>query len=130
MSAAAATAANQKQAAAASLCTVAKGVAQDIANSTSLSKAEVASPAQLKAIYGAIAAAEPALKASTPGALKPDMTSVLSFVNIVIADLKQVSWNAKELAPKLVPLEGQVKQVEPHLKRVTAYLRGPCHLDV
>jgi hypothetical protein len=114
---------------AASFCGVARGVARDIVNSTSLSHAAALTPADLKTAYGKVAAAEPALLSSSPKTLKSNLRQVFGFVNLLIADYKKTNWNVRGLLadPTLVP---RAKAVQRPMHAVKIYLNGTCKLNV
>ena len=114
---------------AASFCGIARGVAHDIVNSTSLSSAAALTPADLKTAYGKVAAAEPALLASSPKSLKVNLRQVFGFINLLIADYKKANWNVRGLLadPTLVP---RAKAVQRPMHTVKVYLNTKCKLDV
>jgi hypothetical protein len=122
-------AAGSASAAGASFCTVARGVARDIASSTSLTAAGNASPAALRTTYSRIAAAEPALLAAASGALKAHLRQVFAYLNVLIADLKQANWSMAALAPRLKALLPAAQKAAPHLQAVNLYLRKTCKLS-
>lgn len=113
--------------AARSFCGVARGVARDIVNSTSISNA---TPANIKILYEKIAAAEPALLASAPRRVKSKLTRVLGFVNLVIVDYKKVSWNPSRLTPYLPTLVARGRTVQAPLHALKVYFNTTCHLNV
>jgi hypothetical protein len=115
---------------AAGFCGVARGVAHDILNSTSLSGGSAATPANLKTTYTKIAAAEPALMSSAPTKLKSDLRRVFGFVNVLIADYKKVNWNARALLPDLPTLVPRARAVEGPMHTLKVYLNTRCKLNV
>lgn len=115
--------------AASSLCTVARGVAKDIVNSTSVSNGK-ANPANIKATYEKIAAAEPALLGASSGALRSDLHQVFGFVNLVIADFKKVDWSPAGMAQYVPTLLPRAAQVQKPLHTLELYFHKTCKLDV
>jgi hypothetical protein len=113
----------------ASFCGVARGVARDIVNSTSLSKGAV-SRADIRTTYLKIAAAEPALLASAPAPVKVDLRPVFGFVNVLIADFKKASWSIEGLAPYVPALLPRAQAIQPQLHRLRTYFKTTCKLDV
>jgi hypothetical protein len=126
--AAAASSARSSSRAPASFCTVARGVARDIASSTQLSAVASASPADLRATYTRIAAAEPALLAAASGPLKVHARQVFAFLSVLIGDLRRAKWSFAAVAPRLKTLVPAANKAAPHLKAVERYLRTTCKL--
>jgi hypothetical protein len=112
-----------------SFCGVARGVARDIVNSTSISNGRVV-PANIKTTYEKIAAAEPALLASAAAPIKSDLRPVFGFVNLVIADFQRVNWNPSGISPYLPTLIARSRSVQRPLHAVKVYLNTTCKLDV
>jgi hypothetical protein len=112
-----------------SLCTVAHGVARDIINSTSISNGKMA-PANVKATYEKVAAAEPALLASASGPIKTDLQSVFGFVNLVIVDFKKVNWNAGAIAPYAPTLLTRAAKIQRPLGDLKVYFHKTCKIDL
>src|SRR5438045_350043 len=83
--------------AAASLCSVSKAVATDLAHSTSISP--TSTPAGLKRVYGKLESAKPALIGAASGSLKTDMRKVFGFVDLANTDLEKVNWQISQLVP-------------------------------
>ena len=121
---------NSSGVATSSLCSVARGVAKDIVNSTSVTKAAALSPADLKTTYEKIAAAEPALLASASGPIKRDLKPVFRFVNVLVADLKKVNWRIAGLAPQFTTLTAGAAKIQPQLNAAQAYFKKTCKLAV
>ena len=115
---------------AASFCGIARGVAHDIVNSTSLSRAAALTPADLKTAYGKVAAAEPALLASSPKSLKVSLRQVFGFVNLLIADYKKANWNVRGLVADMSRLVPRANAVQRPMHAVKVYLNGTCKLNV
>jgi hypothetical protein len=91
-------------------CGVSKGVAKNMVNIQSqLQKAP--GPAELKADYGAITSAEPALRASVPRSLKR-------------------SLNIAGLLPHMSSLQVKLSKADPAISRLKAYYRTTCKFDV
>jgi hypothetical protein len=109
-------------------CSVSRAVARNIAGVTKVDQA--ATPATLKATWGAIAAAEPALKASATGSIKANLLPVLAFVNVVVADLKKVDWQVTGLAPYGATLLAGAQRIKPNVAVLDRYYRTTCHLHV
>jgi hypothetical protein len=123
-----ASAAPRSSASATSLCSVAKGVAKDIVNSTTFSK--TVTPANLKTTYLKIKAAEPALLGASSGALKTDLRQVFGFVNVVIADFQKVNWQPSGIVQYLPSLAPKAQKVDRPLKTLKVYFATTCKLDV
>jgi hypothetical protein len=86
--------------------------------------------AALRTAYTKVAAAEPALLATAPTSLKPDLRPVFGFINNLIADFKQVNWKISNMTSQLPTLAVQARRVSPHIRVVRAYLNTTCKLDV
>jgi hypothetical protein len=112
-----------------SFCGVARGVARDILNSTSVSNGRVV-PANIKATYLRIAAAEPALLASAPKPIKADLKPVFGFVNLLITDYKKVNWNPSGLAPYASTLLARARAIQPQLHALKVYFNTTCKLKL
>jgi hypothetical protein len=112
-----------------SFCGVARGVARDILNSTTVSNGRV-SPANLKATYLRIAAAEPALLSSAPKRIKADLRPVFGFVNLLIADYKKANWNVSGLAPYASTLVARGRAIQAPLQALKVYFKKICKLNV
>jgi hypothetical protein len=118
-----------RSAASAGFCGVARGVAREIVNSTSISKG-VVSQANIRTTYLKIAAAEPALLSSAPAPVKADLRPVFRFVNVLIADFKKANWSVAGLAPYMSTLVPRAEAIQPQLRRLRAYFKTTCKLDV
>jgi hypothetical protein len=114
----------------AGLCTVARGVAQDIVNSTSIAKGAGLTPAQLKTAYGEIQAAEPALLAAASGAQKTELRQVFSFVNALIPDFEKANWRVAGLAPYMHDLVPRAQRAARPVHALQAYFSKTCKLNV
>jgi hypothetical protein len=112
-----------------SFCGVAKGVARDILNSTTVSNGRV-SPANIKATYLRIAAAEPALLSSAPKRIKADLRPVFGFLNLLITDYKKVNWNPSGLAPYAPTLLARAQAIQPPLQALKVYFKSTCKLNL
>jgi hypothetical protein len=112
-----------------SFCGVARGVARSILNSTSVSNSRV-SPANAKATWLKVAAAEPALLASAPKRIKADLRPVFGFVNLLIADYKKVNWNGAGLAPYAPTLLARAQAIQKPLNALKVYFKTTCKLNV
>jgi hypothetical protein len=113
----------------ASLCSVSKSVAANIAGSTD-TKNIAGSPTKLKAFWGKIQSAEPTILGAASGSMKTHLTHVFAFVNTVIGDLNKVNWNYTALLPQEQTLENKAAQVAPDLKVVKTYYTKTCNLKV
>ena len=110
-------------------CGVSKGVANNLVNIQSqLQKAP--GPAALKADYGAITSAEPALRASAPRSLKRSLNTVLVFLNSVASELRQANWNIAGLLPHMSSLQVKLNKADPAISKLKAYYRTTCKFDV
>ena len=110
-----------------SFCGVARGVARDIVNSTTMSNA---TPTNIRIVYTKIQAAEPALLASAPGSVKSKLRPVFGFVNLLIVDYKKVSWTPSRMGPYLPSLVARGRTVQAPLHALKVYFNGTCHLNV
>ena len=122
-------AAAKPAAAAGGLCNVARGVAHDIVESTSVADGSVTA-AKLKSTYLTIAHAEPALLAAASGRNKVDLRRVFSFVNVVIADFEKVAWRPGGITRYIPALLPRARKAELPIHRLGLYFRGTCKLDV
>jgi hypothetical protein len=123
-----ASAAPRSSTASTSLCSVAKGVAQDIVNSTTISKTVTA--ANLKATYLNIKSAEPSLLGASSGKLKVDLRQVFGFVNVLIVDFQKVDWQPSGIVQYLPALEPRAQKVAGPLHTLKVYFEGTCKLKV
>ena len=112
-----------------SFCGVSKGVAKNLVNIANQLKT-LPSSTELKAEYGAISSAEPALKSSAPGSLKPHVLQVLGFVDNIAADLKQANWSITGLLPHEAALQAQENKVGPSIAALKAYYKNTCKFNV
>jgi hypothetical protein len=124
----AASAAPSSSTSATSLCSVAKGVARDIVNSTTVSKTVTA--ANLRTTYLKIKAAEPSLLGASSGALRTDLRQVFGFVNVLIVDFQKVNWQPSGVVQYLPSLEPKAQKLARPLHALKAYFEGTCKLDV
>ena len=110
----------------ADFCSVSKGVAENLAN---LQKqlTSASGSAQLKAKYGAITAAEPALKSTAPRNLKKPLDKVLGLANLVGGYLQDANWSIAGLLPHAATLSAQATKVQPSLAALDKYWKGTCH---
>jgi hypothetical protein len=116
-------------AASASFCGTAHGVAQDILDSTSITRGSL-TPAATRARYEAIKAAEPALLRSASPPIKAELKPVFRFVNLLIVDFTKTGWEPSGLVqytPTLLPAAAHVKQP---LRALQAYFKTTCKLKV
>jgi hypothetical protein len=123
-----ATAAPASSAHAASLCSVAKGVAADIAAATSFSPGSSVTPAKLKIVYTKVAAAEPSMLGAASGKQKADLQAVFSLINTIKADFEKANWQPGAIVrfvPALVP---RVQRLKPQITRVRTYFRATCKI--
>jgi hypothetical protein len=110
----------------ANFCSVSKGVAADLVNlQKQLQSAP--GPAQLKAKWGAITAAEPDLKSSAPRKLKKPVNNVLALANVIGRYLQQANWSIVGLLPHQATLSVRVTKAQPSLNALDKYWRGTCH---
>ena len=112
-----------------SFCGVSKGVAKNLVNIQSQLQT-APGPTKLKAEYGAITSAEPALRASAPGSLKGSLNTVLVLLNSVASDLRQANWNIAGLLPHMSSLEVKLNKADPSILKLKAYYRTTCKFDV
>jgi hypothetical protein len=109
-----------------SLCSVAKGVAGSIEHSASFSANQKMTPARLKTFYLTIQKSEPALLGAASGTMKTNLRKVFAFVNVVIADYKQVNWQTAGMLKFLPSLEPKAKAVQKPLNAVGTYFKKTC----
>jgi hypothetical protein len=122
-------AAPRSTAAAADLCSVAKGVASSIAHSGATvapsAGASIASLEQeLKATYTHIKAAESIVLAKSPSSLKPHFVKVFAFDNMVYAELSKANWNILAFAKNAKSLEAGAAKIKPDLLAIEAYFKA------
>jgi len=110
-------------------CAASKNVAHYLVD-ISKQLTSVPGPTKLKAEYGAIKAAEPALKSSAPGRLKPNVVKVLTFADTIAAHLAKANWNIAGLLPYVSSLQAQEARVGPSLSALKTYYRTTCKFDV
>ena len=110
-------------------CGASKGVAQYLVSlSNQLSSRP--GPTKLKAEFGVITRAEPALKSSAPASLKGHVNLVLSFANLVGADLKKANWNIAGLLPYVATLQVQEAKIKPSINALDRYYRTTCKFNI
>lgn len=112
----------------ASLCSVSRAVATQLARATSLN--QTATPAGLKKAYEALESAKPALIGAASGTIKTDLRRVFSFLDLVTSDLEKANWKVANLAPYFPALIAKEKAVAPSFKRLTTYYRTKCHFKI
>lgn len=112
-----------------SLCSVARGVAADIVHSTSFASTRV-TPAKLRTVYTKVQAAEPALRAAASGRIKAELTPVLGWINLLVADLQKVGWQTSRMLPYYRPLAAGAQRITPQIDAVRTYFRSTCKLPV
>jgi hypothetical protein len=114
----------------ASLCVVAKGVAQAftiVPSTATLSTAQ--SQAVLKKNLGKIVSAKSRLVSASPATLKADMKRVIAAYALLKKDLAGVNWNFAALATKptvVLALEKTFVKTKGSFTRVTRYFRKTC----
>jgi hypothetical protein len=134
--AAASAAATRSDAAATSFCSVSKGVAKQIStlgSSLSSTATSAQRAATLKSQLTDIKRAEPPLRSTVPRSLKPRLTTVLSFVNLVYAKFSAANWSFATLGqqPKTVAaLQAASMHADPAMTAVDTYYRKVCKFDV
>jgi hypothetical protein len=116
-----------QQSAAASFCSVSKGVAANLVNLENQLKS-APPPTRLKAEYGTILSAEPALRSSVPGSLKVKLNLVLNLANTIAADLKNANWNVSGLAPYYSSLTVKFTKAKPSFDTLSNYWEGTCKI--
>jgi hypothetical protein len=112
----------------ASLCSVSRAIATQLAHATSLN--QTATPAGLKKAYEALESAKPALIGAARGTIKTDLRRVFGFLDLVTSDLKKANWQVANLTPYFPALLVKEKAVAPSFKRLTTYYRTKCHFKV
>ena len=110
----------------ADFCSVSKGVAKQLSNIQG-SLTSASGPAELKAKWGAITSAEPALKSTAPGKLKKPLNNVLGLANLVAGYLQSAGWNIAGLLPHQATLTVRLTKVQPSLAALDKYWKGTCH---
>jgi len=115
----------------ASLCSVAKSVAESFTTVPSLQT--LSSPqaqATLKANLGKLVAAKGALVSAAPKKLKSDIRQVIGFYSLAKTDMTKAHWSiaALEAKPKLVSaLEAKDTKAKPSFLRLKRYFNTTCH---
>jgi hypothetical protein len=122
-------AAPSSRASSGAFCSVARGVARDILNATSISNGKVI-PANIRITYTKVAAAEPALLAAAPAPVKANLKPVFGLVNGIIVVFKKVNWNPQAVTPYLAPLLPRWNAAQKPLQSLRVYFRTTCKLDV
>ena len=122
-------AAPSSRASSGAFCSVARGVARDIMNSTSIGNGKVLS-ANIRITYTRIAAAEPALLAAAPAPVKANLKPVFGLVNGIIVVFKKVNWDPHAVTPYLAPLFPRWQSAQKPLQSLRVYFRTTCKLDV
>ena len=113
----------------ASFCVASKNVASDLVNiQKQLQSAP--NPTRLKAEYGAIIAAEPALRSSAPGNLKGNVNTVLTLANNIAGYLKKANWSITGILPYVSTIEVQVNKAKPSLDALDHYYKVTCKFKV
>ena len=111
------------------LCTVARGVAKDIVDSTTIANGQ-ALPGDVKATYEKVQAAEPSLIAAASHVQKTQLRQVFGFVNMLIADYKKANWSVAGLAPYAHVLIPRAAKVAKPMHSLKVYFDTTCKLNV
>jgi hypothetical protein len=125
----AAGAAQANTARSADFCSVSKGVANNLVNLQKQLQSAPA-PTRLKAEFGSILAAAPALKSSAPGSLKMPVTNLLTLANEIAGYLKAGNWSIVSLLPHQATLSVQFVKAKPWIASLDTYYKGTCHFKV
>jgi hypothetical protein len=117
----------------ASFCGTAKGVAVYLVQSGNLispsgNESLATLTKKLKADYAAIIKAEPALKSSAPGSIKPDLLKAFSVINFIDAKMSSVGWDFTKVAPFAQSLSAKAQSARPAITHLEAYFKGTCHI--
>ena len=113
----------------ADFCSVSKGVANNLVNLQKQLQSAPA-PTRLKAEFGSILAAAPALKSSAPGSLKMPVTNLLTLANEIAGYLKAGNWSIVSLLPHQATLSVQFAKAKPWIASLDTYYKGTCHFKV
>jgi len=117
----------------ANFCTASKSVVVQLVNTASALRSSatlVQRQAELKTQFTTIKSAEPALRSSVPGSLKPKLTAVLGLVDLVNTKLAAVHWNIAAIAQNQA-VEAQIEtasaKADAAMPALKSYYRTSCH---
>jgi hypothetical protein len=120
----------------ASFCTASRSVVHQLVNTASaLSNTATLAQrqAELKTQFTTIKSAEPGLRRSVPKRLKPKLTAVLGFVDLVNTKLGAVNWNLiavmqnQAVAGQIEAASGKADAAMPALR---TYYTKTCHYKI
>jgi hypothetical protein len=89
--------------------------------------------AELKTQFTTIRSAEPALRSSVPGKLKPKLTAVLGLVDLVNTRLGAVHWNIAAIVQDRTAgaqIEAAGARADAAMPALRSYYRTTCHYRV
>lgn len=119
-----------------SFCTSSKSVVHQLVNTASaLSNSATLAQrqAELKAQFTTIKSAEPSLRSSVPRKLKPKLTAVLGFVDLVNAKLGAVKWNLAAIMQNQAvgaQIEAASSRADAAMPALKTYYRNTCHYKI
>lgn len=119
-----------------SFCTASKSVVTQLVN-TANAMSNTATLAQrqteLKTQFTTIKSAEPGLRRSVPRKLKPKLSAVLGFVDLVNTKLSAVRWNLAAIMQNQAvgaQIETAATRADAAMPPLRAYYRNTCHYKV
>jgi hypothetical protein len=121
---------------ASSFCTASKGVVAALVNTAGALKSSATlaqRQAELKTQLTTIRSAEPGLRSSVPRKLKPKLTAVLAFADLMNAKLSAVGWNLAAVAQNqsaLGAIEAASAKADAAMPSLKAYYRNTCHYKI
>jgi hypothetical protein len=120
----------------ASFCTASRSVVHQLVNTASAmsNTATLAQrQAELKTQFTTVKSAEPSLRSSVPKQLKPKLTVVLGFVDLVNAKLGAVKWNLLAVMQNQA-VAGQIEaagsKADAAMPALKTYYTKTCHYKI
>jgi hypothetical protein len=120
----------------ASFCTASKSVVHQLVNTASaLSNTATLAQrqAELKTQFTTIKSAEPSLRSSVPRKLKPKLTAVLGFVDLVNTKLGAVNWNLAAIMTNQAvagQIEAASSKADAAMPALKTYYTKTCHYKI
>ena len=119
-----------------SFCTASKSVVTQLVNTAgamSNTATLVQREAELKTQFTTIKSAEPRLRSTVPRKLKPKLTAVLGFVDLVNAKLGAVRWNLAAVMQNQAvgaQIEAAGSKADAAMPALKTYYRNTCHYKI
>ena len=89
--------------------------------------------AELKTQFTTIKSAEPGMRSSVPRKLKPKLSAVLGFVDLVKPKLTAVHWNLAAIMQSqsaAAAIEAASTRADAAMPALKAYYRNTCHYKI